>query len=96
MSRRDYILTEEGDLKIENGDFVFGDATRDNQRLLLLAEKGEWKHAPTSGVGLRSFLDDESPEDMLREIRRQFTRDGMKVKSLSYDGNQLKFDAPYA
>lgn len=95
MIPSDYILTPEGDLKIQNGDFVIGDATTDNQRLLLMAEKGEWKHAPLAGVGLRSYIDDEKPEEMLREVRRQFTRDGMKVKQLEYVGGKLKFESPY-
>ncbi len=93
---RDYVLNEQGDLKIENGDFVFGDATRDNERLMLLAEKGEWKHSPLSGVGIRSFLDDEHPTEFEREVRRQFGRDGAKVETLSYQNEELKLTTIYA
>lgn len=92
---RDYKIDEDGDLIIQNGDFVFDEATQDNQRLLLLAEKGEWKHAAMAPVGLRTYLDDENPQSMLREIRRRFTQDGMKVKELSYDGRRLNFKAGY-
>lgn len=92
---RDFLLTDSGDLKIENGDFAAGDATQDNQRLLLLAEKGELKHAPLTGVGLRSYLNDDGTREMLREIRRQFVRDGMSVQSLNYVGGKLQFEATY-
>jgi hypothetical protein len=92
---RDYLLGDDGDLIIKDGDFVFDEPTLDNQRLLLLCEKGENKSAPLTGVGARSWQDDEGPQDFIREIRRQYTRDGMKVKRIEVVNGQLQIDASY-
>jgi hypothetical protein len=83
------------DLRIENGDFIIGDSTEQNQHLLLLANKGEYKQYPKAGVGINGYFLDEAEQDMLREIRSQFENDGMKVKKLVYADGKLKIDAPY-
>lgn len=77
----DIILTSM-DVAILNGDFVVGDATKQHQELLLSTAPGDWKQHPVVGVGLVNFIDDESPEGMLREIRQQFTKDGMRITNL--------------
>ena len=96
MRESDYILNPEtNDLVIRNGDFAVGDPTRDNQALLLLTMKGELKGAPLSTVGLRSFMNDERPQSLLREVRRIMTADGQKIRSLTYTEGRLKLDAFY-
>lgn len=95
MKPQDYILNDAGDLKIQNGDFVFGNVTDQNQKLLLLAEPGELLHAPLRGVGLRSYQDDENPQQMVRNIRKEFVQDGMKVKSIEITKGNLEIDAEY-
>lgn len=92
---RDLLLDDTGDLKIVNGSVAIGDAKRDNERLLLLIEKGELRSAPLRTVGLRSYLDDENPDAMMREIRRQFERDGMKVRRLDYSNGKLSMNTAY-
>lgn len=87
--------TETLDLQIAAGDFVIGDATEQNQHLLLLANKGDYKQHPKAGVGINGFLLDEAPQDMMREIRSHFENDGMKVKKLVYADGKLIIDAPY-
>ncbi len=80
----DILLDENMDVQVANGDFVIGDATLQNQKLLLLSEKGEWKQSPEMGVGLRSFLlDDATVHELHQEIQKQFSLDGMKVKSIT-------------
>ena len=93
---KDFRLTADNDLMVKNGDFVIGDATEDNQRLLILAEKGSLRHAPTRGVGIRRYLQDENPREMLRSVRKELTRDGMKVTAINYHNGKLKIDADYA
>lgn len=90
------MLDDDLDLRIENGDFVIGESTTQNQKILLLADKNDFKEYPTVGVGIDTYLDDESPADMHREIRLQFTKDGMKVKSIKTNEGQINIDAPYA
>jgi len=88
--------TDTLDLQIKAGDFVIGDATEQNQHLLLLANKGDYKQYPKVGVGINGFLLDEAEQDMMREIRSQFETDGMKVKKLVYADGKIKIDAPYS
>ncbi len=85
-----------GDLLIANGTFVNGDATEHHQRALLMTHKGQWRQHPDVGVGIEDFLDDEGPEDMLREIRKQFVRDGMDIDLLRMEaGGKLNVKATY-
>ncbi len=92
---RDMRLTPDGDLHIANGDVVIGDATFDNQQLLLAAEKSSLRHAPLRGVGVLSYLDDEGPRSLVREVRRQFALDGMKVRTVTYLEGNMRIDASY-
>lgn len=91
----DLMLDENMDLLIENGDFVIGESTLQHQMTLLLADKNDFKQHPDVGVGIESYLDDESPADMHREVRLQFSRDGMKVKSIITLEGKLNIDAEY-
>ncbi|HEY5509388.1 MAG TPA: hypothetical protein VIK29_11990 [Paludibacter sp.] len=66
---------------------VVGNVTQQNQRTILLAEKGEIKESPTLGVGISSFIDDDNPSDLLREIRANLREDGQMVKSCGFNTN---------
>lgn len=93
---KDILLDENSDLDIINGDFVAGNSDGQNQELLLATDKGEWKENPTVGVGLFGFLNDEGPQELFREIREQFTADGMTVKELRVlPDNKIGIDAKY-
>lgn len=92
----DLLLDEDGDVLIENGDFVFGEATTQNQELILVAHKGEFKESPELGVGISNALLQENLQEVLNSIRRNFEYDGMKVKQLEIKPNgSLSVDAYY-
>jgi hypothetical protein len=92
----DFLLADDFDLLINDGDIAVGDSSLQNQQLLLLTSPGEWKQSPTTGCGLENFLEDDSPVDMLREIREQFAADGCKIDILKSLGNgQLQIEANY-
>lgn len=91
----DLILDDSMDLRIENGDFVVGESSYQQQMILLLADKNEFKENPTTGVGIETYLDDENPADMHREIRLQFSKDGMKVNSIKTIEGKINIDAVY-
>ena len=40
----DFLLDNDNDVIIKNGDFVIGDATLQHQNHILLAQKGEFKN----------------------------------------------------
>jgi len=80
----DILLDENFDIKVENGDFVVGDATLQNQQLILISQKGEFKENPLVGVGIRNYLlDDATIHEMHQDIQKQFAADGMNVAEIS-------------
>ncbi len=99
------LLGEAGDLMIEIqkdekgmilSGLVIGDATHQNQKALIEEHLGSIKHSPLTGVGIENYLDDDSPDSLLRAIRRQLVADGQSVKHLSIDNNyELKIEANY-
>lgn len=91
----DILLTEENDLRIENGDFVVGESTRQHQNLILLADKGEFKQFPTVGVGILRYLEDNDTDNLAREIRTEFNKDGMNVKEIRFNGSKIDITANY-
>lgn len=98
-------LNETGDLKIrvvrdKEGRILsglcLGDVTRQSQLLLLSSNKGDFKSAPLLGIGLIDYLNDEQADSLLREIRSQLKRVGMKINKLGISpSGSLEIDADY-
>jgi hypothetical protein len=75
---------------------VIGDITFQNQEIIIVSEKGEIKNAPTKGVGIQSYLDDEMPDNLLRAIRTELAVEGMQVNKVSInEKGLLEVDAKY-
>lgn len=91
----DFKLNTNLDMETANGDFVTGNSTNEHQELLLWSGKGEWKENPTIGVGVAFYLKDENPNDLLGEIKKEFERDGMTVREVKIEGDNIKVDAAY-
>lgn len=91
----DFKLNTDLDFEIADGDFVTGDATSEHQELLIYSAKGDWKENPTVGVGAAGFLKDEDVNGLLGEIKKEFERDGMIVRSVSFTDEKIKVDASY-
>lgn len=89
------VLNNDFELLIVNGSMVVDDTTYQNQKLLLLAEKGEFKYRPMRGVGSKRFLESSQPDELAREIRTEFITDGMKVNSIIIEESVLNVDAEY-
>ena len=92
---QDILLDNDGDLKIENGDFVIGFSDDQHKDILLITDKGSFKENPLIGVGLQSFLEAESNSDLIREIRTQFMADGMTIDKLNYNNGIFELNAHY-
>lgn len=93
------------DLKIDMGyglmtdpaahDLVAGDTTLQNQALILVSHKGEWKERPMVGCGIGDMANDDDTNAWRRAIREELARDGMRVRSLKIDGENIVIDADY-
>ena len=96
VDQQDILMGSDFDLLMPGGDIVYGDSVALHQKNILLASKGSYKQSPLVGVDMFMWLNDERPEDMMREIRLQFTKDGMTVKRLSITPpSQVAIDADY-
>ncbi|MBN2814987.1 MAG: hypothetical protein JXQ80_12970 [Bacteroidales bacterium] len=92
----DFRQDTNGDIDLTGGDIHYVESTVAHQRDLLLTAMGELKHAPTTGVGIHDFINDETPEAMLRMVRRKFIQDGMTVNSVKQNAaGQIEADAYY-
>lgn len=90
----DLLQQEDGDLLLVSGDIVWGESTLQHQRDILLARKGDIRQAPLVGVNAEDYIGDDS-EDLLRSVRTEFAKDGMKVKRIWTEGTKLRTDAQY-
>jgi hypothetical protein len=90
------LLNDDLSLKVENGSLAIGDTTAQNQKLLIFANKGEFKSRPMRGVGANLFLEDDNPDGLAREIRTEFIADGMTVNKINISSElELEIDAYY-
>jgi hypothetical protein len=93
----DLLLDDAFDLAVEAGDLVVGQSTQQHQNLLLLLSKGELRHFPLTGVGIRSYmLDDGSIGIANGAIKREFEADGMVVQRVQNRAGGLQIVASYA
>lgn len=80
---RDFKQKTNGDLDLESGDILMTDPTLQHQRDIILTKPGAMKHNPARGVGVEEYFNDDSQEDILRKIRQEMIRDGIKVEQVS-------------
>lgn len=85
-----------GDLKITaGGDFNITESTLEHQQELILACKGDFKQNPTIGVDVFNYIDSDN-NDLTNKIAREFSKDGMNVKSVKVLSNlKIQTDASY-
>lgn len=79
---------EEGDIYLAPAaggtfDIAWGDSTKQHFRDIILARKGDLRTNPAVGVGLEDFVDDDEPQELMREISKQLNRDGAKISTLT-------------
>lgn len=92
----DFILDNDGDLLIQDGDMVIGYSDDQQKNILLVTDKGAYKEFPDVGVGLQNFLESEdNGGELMAEIRRQFVADGISIQQLSFEQGQFLFDGSY-
>lgn len=93
---QDFILTEELDLAIADGDFVVGESTLQHQLLLLKLNKGDLKEHPLACVGVARYLKDEDFGGLTGEVKRECENDGMNVTKVELDADgKLTLEALY-
>lgn len=90
------LLDENGDLAIENGDFVTGFSDNQHQEHILIANKGEYKEFPEIGVGIIQMLNDDDYINVLIEAKKNLEYDNMKINNIKFEENgNLTIDGYY-
>lgn len=92
---RDYLSDDNGDLQFESGDLVTGDSTFDAIRKLMEINRGELHYAPVLGVGVKNYMHDTNPGDLMREVKQQVAADGGQVERITYKDGELEINANY-
>lgn len=83
------------DLELENGRIAVGEATEQNQYLLLKTHAGEWKEHPLVGVGIDDLVNDHDLERWERAIGEALEQDGMTIEKLELTTEKLTIIANY-
>lgn len=76
---KDLLLGSGRDLMIVDGDLVIGESSNQQAELLFMLPKGSLKESLDVGVGASDYLESEDRSGLLREIKKQFTNDGLSV-----------------
>lgn len=89
----------DGDLLIQNGDFVVGPSDPQHIKDIINSFPGWWKRTPTVGVGIFQYLNSAGQEQTIeKSIKTQLQADGYVVASpeVSFDANGELTIAPNA
>lgn len=90
----DFLLSDDGEMRIENGDFVIGDSESQDVELLITSSKGAWKEHPLTGVGIAQLIKTRATEVRIkRDINEQLMLDGFKNIDIDIDYPDLNVDA---
>jgi hypothetical protein len=92
---KDFLIDKEDGTLFENGDIRTGESNRQHMDHLLACAKGSFKEFPATCVGAADFLESEDEAALLREIRTQFTADGITVNRILVENGKIKIDANY-
>ncbi|MEO0075648.1 MAG: oxidase [candidate division WOR-3 bacterium] len=85
--RKDLLLDENNDLKIENGDFVIGQSDQQHIELILRSAPGHWKQHPLIGADLTKMLNAPLSLYEKQQIKVALQADGYKVNNITFNDN---------
>ena len=75
---------------------VVGSTLHQNQALILITRKGEWKFRPDLGVGIEDAILDDELLNYRHSIKEELVKDGMTVRKLVfYEGKPFELKADY-
>lgn len=88
---QDIALDADGDLLIENGDFVAKPSDKNHIQHIIEAAKGNWRFAPLLGVDITQYINATGTaihDKIKKNIKRELERDGYVVKIVKLTENQ--------
>lgn len=90
MRVKDIRLDENGDVKIDSGDFVAVESDEIHIEHILKSNKGYWFEFPLLGVGIIDELNgSKSKQELKQNIRRQLTLDNFSIKRINVSKDNI-------
>ncbi len=77
-------------MAVDNGQMQTGETQAQEEYLVLVSQRGEWKEHPLVGVGVADMVGDEDLRYWKREIIDNLGRVGIKIKGVSLNNGQLE------
>jgi hypothetical protein len=90
--RTDFLTDENGDLQIEDGDFITGASDDQHIQHLLQSTIGTIKDAPLLGVGIVEAISGVVDGSTKRKIDINLKADGYTLRSIASGKDKLKID----
>lgn len=87
-----YKQTDEGDLMVENGDFVKGDVTIDMCADIINYMPNDNKSSPVFGAGFRTAIGGKADVFALSRIKKQLKQNSISVKKITIVGNDVNIE----
>jgi len=95
MDRLDFLLTDDFEDKIENGDFAVGIADNDNVKLLIDYVKGHLRQYVTVGIDYITAQNGVLSDVEMQRIKDELLKDGYIASLIRYDATKDKYDIKY-
>lgn len=87
---KDFEVTNDGDLVIENGDFQIHTSNDEHIKAILLSYLGEWKQYVEVGIGIEQYQNGQIPFNLQPIIEDQLTTDNYILDSVDVENSLLK------
>lgn len=94
---QDYLLDDNGDLLIKDGDFVVGPSDNQHIQDILQSFQGEWKQFPLTGAGILQATNTGRPQDQINNAKAQLQAGGYQLDILKIfvdEMNRLRVQFP--
>lgn len=94
---QDYLLDDDGDLLIANGDFVVGPSDNQHIRDILVSFQGEWKQFPLIGAGIITAINSSEPHNQNNNAKDQLQSGGYQLDRINIfidDSGKLQIQFP--
>jgi hypothetical protein len=91
--RQDILLDSDNDLKISNGDFVFGESDQQHIELILKTNPNDWKESPIVGAALVKSVAGNLTGFVKRKVTVQLEADGYALDTITENENGINVTA---
>ncbi len=89
MARADYLIDQNYDLVISNGDLSVGVSDQNHKSVLLMANKGQVRQWVRLGVNISQEINGILNQNTKRLILETFKQDGYGIIGISFDGDTI-------